>query len=171
MSRMRRQRQPTPAEIDLWRRAMGEAEPPAEKPPPATRPVPVPRQLARAPQVAHASAALDPHRPIGLDRRSWLRLKRGQVEIEDTADLHGLTQEQAHDRLGRFLADAQRAGLRCVLVVTGKGLLHGGVLRHMVPRWLNEGANRDRVLAFTPAQPKHGGAGALYLLIRRKRAG
>ncbi len=167
---MRRQRQPTPAEIDLWRRTMAEAETLAEKPP-ATRPVPVPRELARAPQVAHAPTALDPDRPIGIDRRSWLRLKRGQVEIEDAADLHGLTQEQAHDRLGRFLADAQQAGLRCVLVVTGKGLLHGGVLRHMVPRWLNEGANRERVLAFTPAQPKHGGAGALYLLIRRKRAG
>jgi DNA-nicking Smr family endonuclease len=54
-------------------------------------------------------------------------------------------------------------------VVTGKGLAHGGVLRHMVPRWLNEAPNRERVLAFAPAQPKHGGGGALYILIRRKR--
>jgi DNA-nicking Smr family endonuclease len=165
---MRRQRQPTPAEIALWRRAMGEAEPPAETPP-AAKPVPVPKALARAPQAVPAPVALDPQRPIGLDRRSWLRLKRGQVTIEETIDLHGLTQEQAHARLGRFLAEAQQGGLRCVLVVTGRGLVHGGVLRHMVPRWLNEAPNRERVLAFAPAQPKHGGGGALYILIRRKR--
>ena len=165
---MRRQREATPAEIDLWRRAMAEPEPRAETPPGAA-PVPLPKALVRAPRVAHAPVALDPQRPIGIDRRSWLRLKRGQVTIEQTVDLHGLTQEQAHARLGRFLAEAQQSGLRCLLVVTGKGLAHGGVLRHMVPRWLNEGANRARVLAFAPAQPKHGGAGALYLLIRRKR--
>jgi DNA-nicking Smr family endonuclease len=171
---MTRERQPTPAEVELWRRAMAEAEPLAEKPQasaaaPAATTLAGGPQVARAPKASHAPAALDPQRPIGIDRRSWLRLKRGQVVIEQTVDLHGLTQEQAHDRLGRFLTDAQRAGLRCVLVVTGKGLLHGGVLRHMVPRWLNEGANRERVLAFAPAQPKHGGAGALYLLIRRAR--
>jgi DNA-nicking Smr family endonuclease len=165
---MRRERQPTAAEIDLWRRAMGETAPLAETPP-AAKPVPVPKALAGAPQVAPAPTALDPQRPIGIDRRTWLRLKRGQVTIDETIDLHGLTQEQAHARLGQFLAEAQQSGLRCLLVVTGKGLAHGGVLRHMVPRWLNEGANRERVLAFAPAQPKHGGAGALYLLIRKKR--
>jgi DNA-nicking Smr family endonuclease len=165
---MRRQRQPTPAEIDLWRRAMAEAEPLGQTSAAAT-PTAVPNAIVRAPQAAHVPAALDPQRPIGIDRRSWLRLKRGRVTIEQTIDLHGLTQEQAHERLGRFLAEAQQRGLRCLLVVTGKGLVHGGVLRHMVPRWLNEGPNRERVLAFAPAQPKHGGAGALYLLIRRKR--
>jgi DNA-nicking Smr family endonuclease len=165
---MRRPRQPTPAEIDIWRRAMAEAEPLAETPP-AAKPVPMPKALTRAPQASNATIALDPQRPIGIDRRSWLRLKRGQVVIEQTIDLHGLTQEQAHARLSSFLAEAQQSGLRCLLVVTGKGLAHGGVLRHMVPRWLNEGANRGRVLAFAPAQPKHGGAGALYLLIRKKR--
>ena len=127
-----------------------------------------PRIASRAPPIP-TPAVLDPQRPVGIDRRSWLRLKRGKVEIEDSVDLHGLTQQQAHSRLDRFLADAQRAGLRCVLVVTGKGLMNGGVLRHMVPRWLNEGANRERVVAFLPAQPKHGGGGALYLLIRRRR--
>jgi DNA-nicking Smr family endonuclease len=163
---MTRRRQPTPAEIDLWRRAMGQVEPRGERPP--AEPMPLPKAPIRAPQRAHAPA-LDPQRPIGIDRRTWLRLKRGQVTIEATIDLHGLTQEQAHARLARFLAEAQQRGLRCILVVTGKGLVHGGVLRHMVPRWLNERPNRDRVLAFVPAQPKHGGAGALYLLIRRKR--
>jgi DNA-nicking Smr family endonuclease len=56
-------------------------------------------------------------------------------------------------------------------VVTGKGLETGGTLRHMVPRWLNEEPNRARVLAYSPAQPRHGGSGALYVLLRRRRAG
>ena len=116
-----------------------------------------------------SSAALDPHRPVGLDRRTWLRLKRGQVAIEQTLDLHGRTQDEAHGALARFLAAAQAAGCRCVLVVTGKGLGSGGTLRHMVPRWLNEGANREHIVAFCPAQARHGGAGALYVLLRRQR--
>jgi DNA-nicking Smr family endonuclease len=167
---MRRERQPTPAEIDLWRRAMAEAEPLAETPPGATRVV-VPKALARAPQVTHAPAALDPQRPIGIDRRSWLRLKRGQVPIELVLDLHGQTQEQAHRNLIGCLVKAQAEGRRCVLVVTGKGQPGGGVLRHMVPRWLNEGDNRERVVAYAPAHRRHGGTGALYVLLRRHRAG
>ena len=115
------------------------------------------------------SALLDPERPVDLDRRSWLRLKRGQVAIEQTLDLHGLTQDEAHRRLGAFLARTQAAGCRCVLVITGKGLGSGGTLRHMVPRWLNEAENRERVIAYTPAQPRHGGSGALYVLMRRRR--
>lgn len=55
-------------------------------------------------------------------------------------------------------------------MVTGKGLASGGVLRHMVPRWLNEGGNRERVLAFSSAQLRDGGDGALYVLLRRHRA-
>jgi DNA-nicking Smr family endonuclease len=61
------------------------------------------------------------------------------------------------------------AGCRCVLVVTGKGVESGGTLRHMVPRWLYESANREHIVAFCPAQARHGGAGALYVLLRRRR--
>jgi DNA-nicking Smr family endonuclease len=65
-----------------------------------------------------------------------------------------------------------------VLIITGQGLRgqgagdsgdRPGVLKAMTPRWLNEAPNRARVLAFTQAQPRHGGAGALYVLIRRRR--
>ena len=69
-----------------------------------------------------------------------------------------------------FVADAIVRGSRCVLVVTGKGIETGGTLRQMAPRWLNEEPNRARVVAFTPAQPHDGGAGALYVLLRRRRA-
>ncbi len=106
----------------------------------------------------------------GLDRRSAQRLKRGQMPIEARLDLHGMTQAEAHRTLHRFIAASAEAGRRNLLVITGKGSgAEGGVLRAAVPRWLVEGENRARVLAFTPAQPRHGGAGALYLLLRRRR--
>jgi DNA-nicking Smr family endonuclease len=168
-------RRPTPEELALWRRAMGLSVPPAERPapaPPVEPPAPPSARPERRPMANQArrwSAALDPHRPVGLDRRNWQRLKRGQLSVERTLDLHGHTQDEAHGALAGFLAAAQAAGCRCVLVVTGKGLEGAGTLRHMVPRWLNEGANRQRVVAFCAAQARHGGAGALYVLMRRRR--
>jgi DNA-nicking Smr family endonuclease len=173
---MSRPRRPTAEELALWRRAMGIRAPQTERTSPVARvepSAPPALRLERRPAASQArriSAALDPQRPVGLDRRTWLRLKRGQVSIEQTLDLHGRTQDEAHRALGGFLAAAQAAGRRCVLVVTGKGVESGGTLRHMVPRWLNESANREHIVAFSPAQARHGGAGALYVLLRRRRA-
>jgi DNA-nicking Smr family endonuclease len=172
---MSRPRRPTADELALWRRAMGDTAPLREgeappRPSPEPPVLPGPRPERRTGETSRrASAALDPHRPVGLDRRTWLRLKRGQLAIERTFDLHGRTQAEAYGALGGFLAAAQAAGCRSVLVVTGKGMESGGTLRHMVPRWLNEGANRERILAFCPAQARHGGSGALYVLLRRPR--
>jgi DNA-nicking Smr family endonuclease len=169
-----RARRLTAEELALWHRAMGvtaplESAPPAPPVEPATPPAARPERRPGNDQGRRPSAALDPQRPIGLDRRTWLRLKRGQVPIEQTLDLHGRTQDEAHRALGGFLAAAQTAGRRCVLVVTGKGLESGGTLRHMVPRWLNEGTSREHIVAFCPAQARHGGTGALYVLLRRRR--
>jgi DNA-nicking Smr family endonuclease len=106
----------------------------------------------------------------GLDRRTALRLKRGQLPIEARLDLHGLTQAEAHRDLASFIARASAAGKRALLIVTGKGTREGGgVLRAAVPRWLDEPAMRALVLAVTPALPRDGGGGALYLLLRRAR--
>lgn len=167
---MPRERRPTADELALWRRAMEGGPLDRDEAPPAGPParVTVPGGATR-PRGSALPAALDPSRPVGLDRRSWLRLKRGRLVIEAELDLHGMSQERAHAALAGFLAEAQAAGRRGVLVVTGKGLERGGILRHMVPRWLGEGRNRERVVAFCPAQPRHGGAGALYVLIRRPR--
>ncbi len=81
------------------------------------------------------------------------------------------TQAQAHAALDAFVTGCHDRGQRCVLVITGKGRVSrdGGVLRAEVPRWLDQSPNRARVLAVTPAQPKHGGGGALYVLLKRKR--
>jgi len=174
-----RQRRPSAAELALWQRAMADAAPlrePRLRPPPAPAAPAAPAAPGATPDARELAVprprarALDPERPIDLDRRTWLRLKRGRVELEQILDLHGQTQEQAHRRLRGFVAEAQARGRRCVLVVTGKGLETGGTLRHMVPRWLNEEPNRARVVAYCPAQPHHGGAGALYVLLRRRRA-
>ena len=109
-----------------------------------------------------------PTGPVDLDRRTWLKLRRGSYPIDARLDLHGLTQAEAHDRLAAFLAGAQARGNRCVLVITGRGLRRGGTLREMTPRWLESRPNRARVLSFAQAQLHHGGDGALYVLLRRR---
>jgi DNA-nicking Smr family endonuclease len=145
-------------------------------------PTPAPpkrRSAATAGQVPPTPPTVRPKPPApllhgtrdGLDRRKAERLSRGKLPIEATLDLHGLRQADAHRRLEGFLADCQAMGKRCVLVVTGKGQHkeEAGVLRSAVPRWLNEQPNRQRVLSFDYAQPRHGGTGALYVLLRRRR--
>jgi DNA-nicking Smr family endonuclease len=126
--------------------------------PPARKPKPAP------PTLGHGDIA-------DLDKRSAERMRRGRLPIEGTLDLHGHNQDAARRELADFLARAQGAGKRCVIVVTGKGDIAqgGGVLRAQVPRWLNDAQNRARVLAFDYAQPRHGGMGALYVLLRKTR--
>jgi DNA-nicking Smr family endonuclease len=106
----------------------------------------------------------------GLDKRTAARLRRGQLPIEARIDLHGLTQDEADRALTAFLAASRGAGRRCVLAITGKGLGPDGsvgVLRAAVPGWLNRVGNRRHVLAFRHAQPRDGGEGALYILLKR----
>lgn len=134
---------------------------------PRAQPVPlVPKRAAAAPDLEHGGTA-------GVARRQAEKLRRGLLPIEGKLDLHGHTQHEAHRELSQFIASAQGAGKRCVIVVTGRGIGKdaGGILRQMVPRWLNQAPNRGRVLAFAQAQPKHGGAGALYVLLKRSRGG
>ena len=116
-------------------------------------------------------APLDPGRSGDVDTRTLDRLRRGQLRPEGRLDLHGMTQAEAHGALEKFIPRAQGAGRRCVIVITGKGSVSagGGVLRNAVPGWLNAPSLRPSVLAFAEAVPRDGGAGALYVLLRRKR--
>ncbi len=138
---------------------------------PAPKPAVRPRAGPPAPRPRAALPRLDPGRSADVDARTLDRLKRGRLRPEARIDLHGMTQDQAHRALSAFLARAQGDGQRCVLVVTGKGRISegGGVLRTQTPNWLNAPAIRPLVLAFAPAQPRDGGAGALYVLLRRSR--
>src|SRR5581483_4088766 len=126
--------------------------------------VPVPVEAPMSPSLP----PLD--RFAGIDRARAERLKRGKLAIEARLDLHGMTQDEAHRAISGFIGGSRASGLRCVLVITGRGAVGGGVLRQAVPRWLDEPGLRRHVLAITPAQPRDGGAGALYILRRRSEA-
>ena len=106
----------------------------------------------------------------GIDRANAERLKRGLHRIEARLDLHGMTQSEAHRALSAFVAGSRGVGRRCVLIITGRGHWQSGtgILKNLVPRWLDEPALRSHVLAIAPAQPHHGGPGATYLLLRRR---
>jgi DNA-nicking Smr family endonuclease len=110
---------------------------------------------------------VQPGRTAGLDKRSAQRLRRGQTAIEARLDLHGHTQSEAHHALNTFIASQQAAGRRCLLIITGKGGHGEGVLRQALPRWLAEAPNAGRILAIEQAQPRDGGGGAFYVLLRK----
>lgn len=105
-----------------------------------------------------------------LDKTTLRKLAKGRMQIDGQVDLHGLTQERAHDLLLRFMHSARQRGLRYVIVITGKGSSRGGdgVLKHAVPLWLNTAPFRMLVSSFNIASHNHGGTGALYVRLRRK---
>jgi DNA-nicking Smr family endonuclease len=116
--------------------------------------------------------------PILMDAKAHARMTRGKLVPEARIDLHGLTLAEAHPDLIRFILNAQSAGCRLVLVITGKGKQkpdHGpipqrmGVLRHQVPLWLRQMPLGPCVLQITEAHLKHGGSGAFYVYLRRTR--
>lgn len=104
-----------------------------------------------------------------LDRRTEEKLRRGQMKIEASLDLHGKNRLQAHEALENFILRCHARGMRSVLVITGKGMENKGILRQEVPRWLYEGAIAPLVLQHYFSKGKHGGDGALYVLLRRQR--
>ena len=144
-------------------------------PPPPPSPPAVPPEKPRAPLLERLLAARRPPAPpqhpgTGLDRASDRKLKRGQMAIEERLDLHGLSRDRAYESLCGFVAGAAARDRRCVLVITGKGRGDGpGILRTALPQWLAAPPLADAVLRFYPAQPRDGGDGAFYVLLRRRR--
>ena len=153
---------PAPVSLGPAKQAEPAKKQPAVRAARSPAPVPVVTVPQASPDMSHGRAA-------GIDRRSADRLRRGHLPIDGKLDLHGLTQEKAASRLADFIERAESQGKRCLLVITGKGLASGGILRDQVPRWLNQAPNRGRVLAFDYARPQHGGSGALYVLLKRRR--
>lgn len=112
------------------------------------------------------------HRPHRLDAQTREKLARGRLNIAGRVDLHGLTQSEAHTLLLSFLGRAFMTGRRYVLVITGKGSTGGeGVLRRAVPQWFAAPPFSAIVGAYGEAARHHGGAGALYVRLRRRRDG
>ena len=154
----------------LCRRAAVETPAIPEEKPRVERKVAAPsRTSAPLPKPRPLSPALAP-----IDRRLKQRLGRGNMAIEARLDLHGLTQAAARARLESFLKSAQGRGIGLALVITGKGREAAepfgeerGVLRRQVPLWLALPDLRPFVIGFSEAGPGHGGAGALYVRVRR----
>ena len=168
----------TPEEEALLDWAMRDVKPRRRRTkPPAPAPAAPAAKAAPAPSPApprpRPLPPLDPEAPApGLDKRTGERFARGAMRIDARLDLHGLHQAEAHRELVGFIADAFAAGRRLVLVITGKGGGPGesrGVLRSAAPRWLNEAPLREKILAVREARPQHGGSGALYVLLKRRR--
>jgi DNA-nicking Smr family endonuclease len=106
----------------------------------------------------------------GVDRRLLRRLRAGEMAVQAHLDLHGLTQNRAKEKLARFVGESRRRGHRCVLVVHGRGLHSKDqipILKQAVRSWLERGQIARAVLAFASARPCDGGAGAVYVLLRR----
>jgi DNA-nicking Smr family endonuclease len=97
------------------------------------------------------------------------RLVRARDEIEARLDLHGLDQDRARSALHAFLRRAHEDGMRAVLVITGKGTLGDGILRRRTPDWLAEPAVRPLIAGVSPAARHHGGEGALYIALKRRK--
>jgi DNA-nicking Smr family endonuclease len=179
-----RRRPPTAEELELWAKVTETVTPfdqgrsPVSDEPPLP---PAPCAEKNGAKKTPLPAAAAPPKPTPakpaptlslMDRRTRSRLSRGVTSIDMRIDLHGLTQGAAETRVKRFLHDAQADGARVVLVITGKGTADGGdrgVLRRMVPQWLSAADMRAVVVGFEEASRSHGGAGALYVRVRRLR--
>lgn len=180
----------TPEEGRLWHEVTASARPlhgistpdlppPVEQAvlalPPAPRPEPAPARPLQPKQPPPAAPALDRAHPH-MDRRRFDKLRRGRLDPEARIDLHGMTLAVAQPALTRFVLQAQGAGKRLVLVITGKGREGGpdaplpvrpGALRHNVPHWLHMPPLNGVVLQVRPAHRRHGGDGAYYVYLRK----
>lgn len=141
------------------------------------------RMVAAPPLVRDVEINASPpvKRGVDIDARTAEKLRKGEMRPEARLDLHGMGQGQARVALHAFIVSASAQGLRCVLVITGKGKtgklasredwysVEPGILKRRVPDWLREGAAAPLVLQYTDAQPADGGTGALYVYLRRMR--
>jgi len=103
----------------------------------------------------------------GVQESQLRRLKAGQIPFDGSIDLHGMSVEKARSNLWEFLAEAVRLEVRCVRVTHGKSNRLDGrkpMLKSHANTWLRQ---HERVLAFSSCLPKHGGTGAMYVLLRR----
>jgi len=107
--------------------------------------------------------------PADVDTNLHRRLARGREALAARIDLHGLTQDAARAALTGFVRRSVDDGWRAVLVITGKGGSADGVLRRRLPEWLAAQLIREHVAGVSEAHRRHGGEGALYVALKRKR--
>ncbi|MDA7423392.1 Smr/MutS family protein [Thalassococcus lentus] len=189
-----------PDELELWQQIARSTDPLHKHRPPQPKPKPLPKKAsigennpkAITPFKAGQSAQFrsDTIIPppttadrlkqdgVSMDAKAFGRMKRGKLVPEGRLDLHGMTLDQAHGALVRYILTAQSRGFRLVLVITGKGDREDpydpmprrrGVLKTQVPLWLRMPPVAQAVLQVSEAHRKHGGGGAYYVYLRRRR--
>jgi len=164
-------------DLELWRYAMRDVVPlkgNAPKPPlPKSKRTPVIRDLHHEDVPRLRLNMSQPQSDVQkkLDQHWEKPMRRGQLEIDRSLDLHGFTLDRAHGVLHRFIERSIKEQLRVLLVITGKGKggQGRGVIRHSVPQWLKSGPFASHIFAIRNAHPTHGGDGALYVILRRNR--
>ncbi|TAL02371.1 MAG: DNA mismatch repair protein MutS [Rhodospirillaceae bacterium] len=189
----------TADELALWqyvtrnvKRPKGRALTSAVSPPEVSsgakvQPIPKPTAPSSSRQpgtTAPPSRALVLGASDGIDRRTAQRFSRGEMKIDARLDLHGMNLSQAEAAVTHFIRSAAAADYRCVLVVTGKGQRKSGSssaasfsdenvsrgrIRSEAPHWLSRQGLRPLILAVREAHFRHGGGGALYVLLKRRR--
>ena len=199
---MARRRSLRPEEEEIWRAVARTARPmhpgqqlvlrevePAphhpqmpDPPPPPSQPLPVFRlgERVKSPPRIDQPRSLSEvlaTAPLQMDAKTHGKMTRGKLTPEARIDLHGMTLSEAHPELIRFVLNAQSAGMRLVLVITGKGKpkqdigpipQRMGILRHQVPHWLRLPPLGPAVLQVSEAHLRHGGTGAFYVYLRRR---
>lgn len=150
---------------------------PVKAPPPFPAPA---RKASRALTIAAPvrPAPPPPRRPADMLDSTWEKqIRRGALQPDIAIDLHGHTLASAHARLDQLLAEARTVGARTLLIVTGKsrhsaqnGDVRGrGAIRAEIGHWLEAGRHADAIASVRTAHPRHGGDGAIYVILRRKK--
>jgi DNA-nicking Smr family endonuclease len=172
IGRGRRDRRASDAELELWQRAVSDTVP-------ITKNIAATARKQRTNIHVSDQTAIEPALPSAgratktqpIDRNTLARLKKGRIEIEGRLDLHGLSASQAEQALHRFLLSSHTIGRKTVLVITGRGLnpdTNGpGILKRETPLWLDR--MPEIVSSYAQADRRHGGEGALYVRLRRKK--
>lgn len=183
-----------PDESALWKKVAATVKPlPGAKaplapvaPPTVKPPKPTPRSIAAPAAVPRSPGKLPPprrtHQAATLDGHWDRRLRKGLVRPEMSIDLHGHTLASAQALLDEAIGRALLRGARVLLVVAGRlrpgadrlPQMHGdprprGAIRASLPDWLAYSPHADRIVALRPAHISHGGAGAVYVILRRSR--
>ena len=176
-----------PEEEDLWKRVARTTTPlekanvkPRLKASPKPAPKTIPTFDVPAFRIGEkADTAMPrpstPQAPVRMDKKAFTRMKRGKTSPEARLDLHGMTADAAHTALTAFLLRSHDRGLRLVLVITGKGQRNGplseskGVLRRQLPHWVTLPPLNRIVMQTTEAHQRHGGSGAFYVYLNRRR--
>jgi DNA-nicking Smr family endonuclease len=163
-------------EIEALEQAVAELEAQAQKPvlgkaAPALRTGETSRSFGDMAYQAPPQSKPPPgcHQP--LERPVKRKIAKGRLDLEARIDLHGMFQDEAHGLLHAFIQRAHDRGLRHVLVITGKGASMGsdGALKRFVPMWFGKPEFRHLISSWETAAPNHGGEGALYVRLARRR--